>query len=65
MTSRQPTKPSSAAPRRRWPADQVERLGRRFQRGETSTRIAKSLGVSKSAVATLLWRSGFVRKEGD
>jgi len=65
MTSRQPPKRSSAAPRRRWPADQVEWLGARFERGETAAQIAESVGVSKSAIESLLWRSGFVRKEGD
>jgi hypothetical protein len=66
MTSRQPPKPSSAAPRRRWSVDQVERLGARFERGETARQIAESVGgVSKSTIASLLWRSGFLRKEAD
>jgi hypothetical protein len=43
----------------------VERVGRRFDDGETSRDIADSMGVSKSAIASLLWRNGFVRKEAD
>jgi hypothetical protein len=44
----------------------VERLGARFERGETARQIAESVGgVSKSTIASLLWRSGFLRKEAD
>jgi hypothetical protein len=50
---------------RKWSADLVERLGRRFDDGETSREIADSLGVSKSAIASLLWRSGYMRKQAD
>jgi len=65
MTSRQPPKRSSAAPRRRWPADQVEWLGARFERGETAAQIAESVGVSKSTIASLLWHNGFTRKDAE
>jgi hypothetical protein len=65
MTSRPPLKRPSTAPRRRWAADQVERLGARFERGETAAQIAESVGVSKSTIASLLWRGGFLRKQAD
>jgi hypothetical protein len=60
MTSRSPP-PKRSSARRRWPADQVERLGSRFENGETARQIAESVGVTKSAIWSLLWRHGYVR----
>jgi hypothetical protein len=51
--------------RRTWPPGVVERLGERFENGETYKEIAHSVGVSQSAIASLLWRHGYTRRDPD
>ena len=60
---RRPRPKRSRGRRQKWPAEQIEQLGRRFEDGETSAEIAKSIGATKSAIASLLWRRGYVREE--
>jgi Helix-turn-helix domain len=50
---------------RGWALADIERLGARFQAGETYKQIAQSIGVSTSTISTLLWRSGYTRRDSD
>jgi hypothetical protein len=48
--------------RRRWALEEVEYFGRCFECGLSYRQIAAEAGVSRCAIASLLWRHGYVRE---
>lgn len=51
-----------AAQRMSWTPEAVERLGRLFNQGESSRKIARALGCSRAAVERQVWLRGFRRE---